>query len=131
MVGLEAPTPVGPSAAGPDGSREDPVCPRAVAAATISKTAQATTVMTMRRGDFPDGGHRGLLPKAIMSPSDESPTHARSQRTEVAHPGLSDIRRFSGGVEADNVASIRCLTKQGSGFGPRLPTTSVRRRISL
>ena len=55
-VTLEALEPVGPCAAGPDGSREGPVCPRAVAAATISKTAQATTVMTTRRrGYFPDG----------------------------------------------------------------------------
>ncbi|MGA9162051.1 MAG: hypothetical protein WB297_14460 [Actinomycetota bacterium] len=55
MATPEAPAPVGPSAGGPDGSREDPVCPRALAAAAINKTAEATTVMTMRRGDFPDG----------------------------------------------------------------------------
>jgi hypothetical protein len=49
----EAPAPVGPCATGSDRSCE--VCPRAVAAATISKNAQATTVMTTRRQeDFPD-----------------------------------------------------------------------------
>jgi hypothetical protein len=52
----EAPTPDGSSAAGPDGSREDPVCPRAVEAAAMSKTAQAITVMTTRRREIvPDG----------------------------------------------------------------------------
>ena len=37
----------------------------------------------------------------------------------VAHPDLSDIRLFFGGVEADNIASIRCLTK--AGFRLRSP----------
>jgi RimJ/RimL family protein N-acetyltransferase len=35
----------------------------------------------------------------------------------VAHPDLSHVRLFFGGVEADNIASIRCLTK--AGFRPR------------
>jgi hypothetical protein len=48
----EVPAPVGPCAAGSDGSCE--VCPRAVATATTSKNAKVTTVMTTtRRGNVP------------------------------------------------------------------------------
>lgn len=55
LVTLGAPAPLGPREAGPDGRCEGPVCPRAVAATAISKTAQATTVMmTRRRDDFPN-----------------------------------------------------------------------------
>jgi hypothetical protein len=61
LVTLDDPAPVGPSATGSDGSREDPVCPRAVAAGTISKTAQATTVMTRRRGDFPPSSSQAAI----------------------------------------------------------------------
>jgi len=39
----------------------------------------------------------------------------------VAHPDLSDIGLFFGGVEADNVASIRCLTKAGFRLRSREP----------
>lgn len=37
----------------------------------------------------------------------------------VAHPDLSHVCLFFGGVEADNIASIRCLTK--AGFRLRSP----------
>ena len=40
-------------------------------------------------------------------------------RAIVALPDLSPIRLFFGSVEADNIASIRCLVK--AGFGARSP----------
>jgi hypothetical protein len=114
-VTADAPAPVGPFAAGSDGSCDVQVCPRAVAAATISKTAQATTVMTTRsRGDFPDGLIKVSLRdvdyvflRRIVDPR-AFPAH------EVAYPELSDIRD-------------QCLST-ALGFGPflALPPGSVR-----